>query len=60
MAFHTRRQMTAYLSFLVYLLAILGFVGLTLLLNTVLGPEAGDRRRSSSSPSSAAPRRSTR
>ena len=31
--------MTAYLSFLVYLLAILGFVALTLWLNRVLGPK---------------------
>ena len=31
--------MTAYLSFLVYLLAILGFVALTLWLNKVLGPK---------------------
>ena len=32
-------EMTAYLSFLVYLLAILGFVALTLWLNRVLGPK---------------------
>ena len=32
--------MNAYLSFLVYLVAILGFVALTLWLNRVLGPKA--------------------
>ena len=36
---HTHAAMTAYLSFLVYLLAILGFVALTLWLNRVLGPK---------------------
>jgi len=35
----THVAMTAYLSFLVYLLAILGFVALTLWLNHVLGPK---------------------
>ena len=35
-AIHTHAAMTAYLSFLVYLLAILGFVALTLWLNQVL------------------------
>ena len=35
----THPEMTAYLSFLVYLLAILGFVALTLWLNRVLGPK---------------------
>ena len=38
-AIHTHAAMTAYLSFLVYLLAILGFVALTLWLNRVLGPK---------------------
>ena len=36
---HTHTEMTAYLSFLVYLLAILGFVALTLWMNRVLGPK---------------------
>lgn len=38
-AIHTHAAMTAYLAFLVYLLAILGFVALTLWLNRVLGPK---------------------
>ena len=34
-----------YVVFLMYLMAILGFVALTLLLNRVLGPKPGATRR---------------
>ncbi len=51
--------MNPYVVFLLYLMAILGFVALTLLLNRVLGPKPV-ASGGSSNPSSAAPRQSAR